>query len=120
MRSSARWLLLVTLFFALVSSPVLCAEIKSDTTRQTRPTVKPKTDGTPVKSVSDTPETKTISIPDAVKYGTLTLMKPKSGDRFVQGNDMMIEWSKKGNTVILAGLSHSRTRAKPLFAQMLT
>ncbi|OPY79821.1 MAG: hypothetical protein A4E64_00281 [Syntrophorhabdus sp. PtaU1.Bin058] len=97
MRSRIRRLLLVALFLALISSPVLCIEIKTDATKKTRQTVKPRTDSAPAKSVPDTSATEKVSVPDAVKYGTLSLMKPKSGDRFVQGNDMMIEWSKKGN-----------------------
>ncbi len=97
MRSRIGWMFVVTALIVLISSPVLCAEIKTDTTRQTRPTVKPKTDSAPVRSVPDTPAAKTISVPDAVKYGTLTLMRPKSGDYFVQGNDMVIEWSKQGS-----------------------
>jgi hypothetical protein len=97
MRSRIRRLLLVALFLVSISSPVFCAEIKTDTTRQTRQTIKPRTDSTPVKSVPDIPAAKKVSVPDAVKYGTLSLMKPKSGDHFTQGNDVMIEWSKKGN-----------------------
>jgi len=97
MRSSTRWLLLVVVSFALIGSPALCAEIRPDLTKQKRATVKPKTESAPVKSVPDIPAAKKVSVPDAIKYGTLTLMRPKSGDYFTQGDDVMIEWSKTGS-----------------------
>jgi hypothetical protein len=94
MRSIAR--LSVILFSLLIVSPVTHAEVKPDPSKQAKPAVKAKTDTTPTKSMPETPTAVKASVPDTVRYGFLTVTRPQGGGYFVQGSDLMIEWSKEG------------------------
>ncbi len=96
MKSTLYRFLLAIVVIAFIIPSILCAETKPDTAKQVKPTANPKTETTPTKSAPEAAAPTKKIAPEAAKYGVITLTQPQAGGYVVQGNDMMIEWSKTG------------------------